>query len=142
MSKCKNCGKLDGYFEIDNLMPLPDEEGGPFSHLPDEIDNLVVPNTKLKEQYNEQARERLLKCKKCNQYFYYRTWSPGGSEDFMRTYIYESIEPYTNKEAHTLLKKSLKELQGYADDMPDIYTDELAEFKKGVDIELSKMDKL
>lgn len=70
---------MPDYMEISNDTP---------DFFPDEIKNLEhISALKM----TSSSDEHLMQCRICHTYYWYRTHSPGGSEDAMHTTTYESI---------------------------------------------------
>jgi len=76
---CSNCRILPDCMQIsDNSDDQLPEAIGQLKHLED----LQFPYT---------AEGSLMQCGNCNAYYWYQTSTPGGSEDAMKTTVYESI---------------------------------------------------
>jgi hypothetical protein len=78
------------------------------SSFPPEFEPLQI----LSNPYSD---ERILKCPQCHTYFYYRKWSPGGSEDAMRTYVHESLDKMKLLDVHLEFDAQLAELKKRAE---------------------------
>lgn len=81
---CHLCTDLQQGYEIENEQGSDDAQRFPesFSALGWRLDGLG--------SYGEDS---LKQCPACLRYFYYRRWTPGGSDDPMRTYEHELIAP-------------------------------------------------
>ncbi len=44
----------------------------------------------------------ILQCKSCNAYYYFRQWSPGGSDDAMTTTTYQDFYPINSLDNYEL----------------------------------------
>jgi len=64
--------------------------------MPSAFYKLRLPNEKLKSQDPD---ETLLQCPQCGVYYLYHRWSPGGSEDAMKTVVHELVKPASVLEA-------------------------------------------
>jgi hypothetical protein len=80
---CHLCADLQHGYEIEN------EQGDDADRFPESFSALVWRLSGL-GSYGEDS---LKQCPACLQYFYYRRWTPGGSDDAMRTYEHELIAP-------------------------------------------------
>ena len=76
---CEDCKSLPDYMEINDDGPetFPDETRN-LKHL----ENLKLPYT---------SDGSFMQCSKCNAWYWYRSFTPGGSEDAFRTVNYETI---------------------------------------------------
>jgi hypothetical protein len=109
---CRTCAELGGYQEIENS---PDAETP--SEFPKAYSGLGVP---AKDLALRDPDEALLKCSQCAQFYLYRRWSPGGSEDALRTTVYEAVYPIGLLEVHLKLEQaesdSLRWMKKYSRD--------------------------
>jgi hypothetical protein len=106
---CTICKKLGEEFEVGYLIPLPGEKGEDYKDLPKEFYKLKKIDPDL-DPYLESKYEPmdLLICPKCGNYYHYRERTPGGSEDAMRTYVYQTVERINKKELKKLIKPIFK----------------------------------
>lgn len=107
---CPLCAPLGEEVEIENAQQLDDDEE--YVSLPEAARRLVPPNPQL-AFFFRYSRETILKCPACGDYFWYREWAPGGSEDVMRTYIHESVTRLSPFQAHVKLDMILEDAQGW-----------------------------
>ncbi|MBT6068706.1 hypothetical protein HOG48_03045 [Candidatus Peregrinibacteria bacterium] len=124
---CTICKKLGEECEVGYLIPLPGEKGEEYKDLPKEFYKLEKLDSDLEPYFKSQYEPMdLLICHKCDNYYHYRERTPGGSEDAMRTYVYQTVERIDKKELKKLLKSALKEIKrewwgkNYKKDIPKV----------------------
>ncbi len=91
---CTICSSLDTDCEIVNS-----EYDDASQTFPQAYQNLVPLNADLANFYQHRTL-RLYQCPECQNFFQYRSWTPGGSEDVLKTYYYESYTKISFLAAH------------------------------------------
>ncbi len=116
-NQCSICSKLQNIGEI--------------------VDDSFPPEfNQLKPVGNNYSDEFVLKCPNCGEYFSYRKWTPGGSEDAMRTYVHESLDRINLLNVHMSLLSYLHKLRKYAERKPDLWDESYKAFSIAVYAEL------
>jgi hypothetical protein len=131
---CKICSALDSSFHIENAA---DEESSS-SFFPEEFDHVSVPNFNLARQFGD---DTLLKCAECGNYYTYRAWQPGGSDDAMRTYNHEAFTRIAFIEAHILLSESERIIEKYLHESPSDWQEIYNTHQQGLREEMDTLRK-
>lgn len=124
IENCTICARIPGFLEIED------------SVFPPEFTPLQRPNEWLKNTY---TNEYLLMCPWCGMYYLYRKWTPGGSEDAMRTYVYESITRLNLLDVWMKLEDDLFEVKQRAEKDPRWWAESFLLYQKGMAIEMQKI---
>jgi hypothetical protein len=132
---CSICTQAEDYCEIENVSDEPISQ-----FFPTGYNQLIFPNPALSSFFSKQDT-KLFKCPDCHHYFLYNQWTPGGSEDFQRSYVHEAYKKLSPLEVHTQLHEAWATAERFAKEFGGSFEKEYPGLKKGFQSELKELKK-
>lgn len=135
---CANCGDLPEFLETECELNDPESKSG--ESFKAAVERLADPNASLKE-YASGKDECLLTCPKCRGYFLYRQWIPGGSDDFGRSYLHQSLERMSHLAAYEWLDGACRDAREMVSKYGTSFQDKLDQISHGMDRERRRLNR-
>ncbi len=133
--QCSICSQAEDYCEIENVSDKPISQFFPTCY-----NHLIFPNSALSSFFSKHDT-KLFKCPEGHHYFLYNQWTPGGSEDFQKSYVHEAYKKLSPLEVHNQLHAAWATAEKFSKEFGGSYEKEYPELKKGFQRELKELKK-